>query len=302
VAAAENEVRTVDFVTTKLQGILDKLDENGDRRISKAEFMTIMEHEEAVHALDEVGVDPVGIIDFADFIFDGTSEEEVGLDFPDFMDLVLKFRGSNTATVKDIVDLRKFVFSTIDQVTYSLMRPTREKNTKKSLRRPAPAPCSGNGLPDLGLPVSQLSTTASTDSIPPLPEGSSGLSDDSTTQQARHRSMEESMQDHEAMRRLQQRVARVEDGLVALLGEVRKLNERLPQAATLPLPQQSEAHDASSAQLPHLLRLQEDSCLSATADKKSALLPPDDDKQHRWQMSGEPQNSEEPRSDSGTLC
>merc|ERR1711920_807805 len=55
----------------------------------------------------------IGLVDFADFIFDGdgcgAEEDEPELDFPKFMDVVLQLRGSNNATVKDVVDLRKFV-------------------------------------------------------------------------------------------------------------------------------------------------------------------------------------------------
>mmetsp|Transcript_1006 Transcript_1006/g.3600 ORF Transcript_1006/g.3600 Transcript_1006/m.3600 type:complete len:90 (-) Transcript_1006:153-422(-) len=40
-----------------------------------------------------------------DFIFKGVEE----LTFPDFMEVVLQLRGSNGATVRDVVDLRKWV-------------------------------------------------------------------------------------------------------------------------------------------------------------------------------------------------
>mmetsp|Transcript_99284 Transcript_99284/g.171030 ORF Transcript_99284/g.171030 Transcript_99284/m.171030 type:complete len:138 (+) Transcript_99284:49-462(+) len=52
-----------------------------------------------------MGVDVVGLVDFADIIF----ENDIELSFADFMELVLQLRGSNNCTVKDMVDLRKFV-------------------------------------------------------------------------------------------------------------------------------------------------------------------------------------------------
>jgi len=76
----------------------------------------ILENGDAVRCLQDVGVDVVGLVDFADFIFeaDGVAEE-AELEFHEFMNVVLQLRGSNTATVKDIVDLRKFVQNQFDQ-------------------------------------------------------------------------------------------------------------------------------------------------------------------------------------------
>eukprot|EP00927_Polykrikos_kofoidii_P039742 TRINITY_DN34068_c1_g2_i1.p1 TRINITY_DN34068_c1_g2~~TRINITY_DN34068_c1_g2_i1.p1 ORF type:complete len:749 (-),score=124.82 TRINITY_DN34068_c1_g2_i1:244-2250(-) len=118
VAATEKESLTVAFVTTKLQSVLDSLDEDGDGSISQAEFAQVLESFDATSALQEVGVDVIGLVDFADFIFQGDVDEngntsEKKLSFEEFMNVVLQFRGSNTATVKDIVDLRKFITTSI---------------------------------------------------------------------------------------------------------------------------------------------------------------------------------------------
>jgi len=53
------------------------------------------------------------------FFFDGDDEAEKNLNFADLMNLVLDLRGSNTATVKDVVDLRRFMktrFTEIEQL------------------------------------------------------------------------------------------------------------------------------------------------------------------------------------------
>merc|ERR1719183_759108 len=57
--------------------------------------------------IQEIGVDVVGLVDFADFIF----KDGVELSFPEFMEIVLQLRGSNMSTVRDVVDLRKFMFN-----------------------------------------------------------------------------------------------------------------------------------------------------------------------------------------------
>jgi len=64
----------------------------------------------ACRALRDVGVDVIGLVDCADTLFvdnHGRMVEE--LEFADFMDVVLQLRGSNTATVKDVVELRKLL-------------------------------------------------------------------------------------------------------------------------------------------------------------------------------------------------
>lgn len=122
VAATEKEEMLVTYVNTKLQRVVSLLDADGGGTISKKEFMQILENMDAVRCLQDVGVDVIGLVDFADFIFEkegsslmeeeGEEEDEddgVELDFAKFMDVVLQLRGTNNATVKDIVDLRKFV-------------------------------------------------------------------------------------------------------------------------------------------------------------------------------------------------
>merc|ERR1719183_2074861 len=82
-------------------------DTDGNMSISKVEFEKLLVLPEAAKIIQEIGVDVIGLVDFSDFIFKDGSE----LSFGDFMELVLSFRGSNQSTVKDVVDLRKFVLS-----------------------------------------------------------------------------------------------------------------------------------------------------------------------------------------------
>jgi len=122
VAAVENETLTVSFVKNKLQGVLNKLDEDGSGTISKDEFKNILESRDAVEALNDVGVDVEGITEFADFIFadDEDASQSKDLSFPDFMNIILQFRGTNNATVKDIVEFHKFVKQKLEQTTNEL--------------------------------------------------------------------------------------------------------------------------------------------------------------------------------------
>lgn len=120
VSAVEKEQLLVNFVKTQLMHLLSSIgfDEAGNAKISKDDFRTLLEKPEAARTLTEVGVDVIGLVDLTDFIF----KDDDGLSFPEFMDVVLQLRGSNTATVKDIVDLRKLVVGEIGKLTERAQR------------------------------------------------------------------------------------------------------------------------------------------------------------------------------------
>ncbi|CAE8604197.1 unnamed protein product, partial [Polarella glacialis] len=135
VAVAEREEITVAHVCRKLRETLDGtgLDVNGDGLISRAEFSKILENGAAARTLKEVGIDVLNLVDLQAFIFEGEDEDgivcEKQLTFPDFLELVLQLRGSNMASVKDIVDLRKFVGIRCKEVETRI-----EKMVKKSFK------------------------------------------------------------------------------------------------------------------------------------------------------------------------
>lgn len=68
-------------------------------------YMNILQNTEACQTLSECGVDVVALADLANYIFPKSGDIEL----TSFLQLILQFRGSNTATVKDIIDMRKFM-------------------------------------------------------------------------------------------------------------------------------------------------------------------------------------------------
>jgi len=107
VSDVEREQMSVQWVKVKLLEVMRNtgLDEDGDMQISRTEFQKLLLNPNAAKLVQEVGVDVVGLVDFAELIFENGRD----LSFPEFMEWVLQMRGSNVATVKDLVDLRKFV-------------------------------------------------------------------------------------------------------------------------------------------------------------------------------------------------
>jgi hypothetical protein len=113
VAAIEKEALTVNFVKEKLQEIIQTsgLDEDNNGEISKEEFTQVLAYPDAVRAITEVGVDVFMLVDNIDYMFDDDDEEGPGKDlsFEDFFNMLIDLRGTNTASVKDIVELRKYI-------------------------------------------------------------------------------------------------------------------------------------------------------------------------------------------------
>jgi len=112
VADAEKNALQVSWTTEVMQKCLEEgVDTDKDGQIDRAEFRDMIENPKVRKVLNEVDVDVQTLANFIDVLF----EDELGgvpltkLPFGDFMTRLLKLRGSNTATVKDLVDLRKWI-------------------------------------------------------------------------------------------------------------------------------------------------------------------------------------------------
>eukprot|EP00929_Paragymnodinium_shiwhaense_P000664 TRINITY_DN100908_c0_g1_i1.p1 TRINITY_DN100908_c0_g1~~TRINITY_DN100908_c0_g1_i1.p1 ORF type:complete len:931 (-),score=212.61 TRINITY_DN100908_c0_g1_i1:151-2943(-) len=156
VSAVEKEQLTVGYVKQRLLGIIEEVggDEDGDALISKAEFDVLLMSEEAARAIQEIGVDVIGLVDMADYIF----KDNVKLTFADLMELVLAFRGSNTSTVKDIVDMRRYFLQELALVDGKVQRVLShlERGGPPLLGLPGPGGFDGGDDKD-GRPMSRSS-------------------------------------------------------------------------------------------------------------------------------------------------
>eukprot|EP00418_Pyrodinium_bahamense_P009110 CAMPEP_0179108038 /NCGR_PEP_ID=MMETSP0796-20121207/50306_1 /TAXON_ID=73915 /ORGANISM="Pyrodinium bahamense, Strain pbaha01" /LENGTH=351 /DNA_ID=CAMNT_0020806101 /DNA_START=1 /DNA_END=1057 /DNA_ORIENTATION=+ len=143
VAATERETIAVATVKDGFMDIIDKggLDTDGNQMISRSEFEAIMDNPDATRLLEAVNVDVYGLVDLADFIFaqEYGEQEEKQLKFPEFMEIVLSLRGTNTATVKDIVDLRKFIKGAIAHLEDKLPLPSKKSIAKEEASSPQSA-------------------------------------------------------------------------------------------------------------------------------------------------------------------
>jgi len=142
VAVAEREKNIITIVKAKLITVLETLDEDGNKTISKDEFDKLLEIPDACSALNELGVDVQNLLSLADHLFAGDDsehdkkhhdlgaeskiptqlqqapsgameqseeQEEYSMSFAEFLEMVIRLRGNNPPSVADIVDLRKLI-------------------------------------------------------------------------------------------------------------------------------------------------------------------------------------------------
>jgi len=134
VAGAEKEAIQVNWVKDTLSKILSiGTDMNNDGLLQRSEFIALLSNREAIATLRGVDVDVCMLVDCAEVIFDGNNNEgdeqviqaEIGISLVDFTEMILQLRGSNTATVKDMVELRKTLnlrFKAIEEKIVSTSR------------------------------------------------------------------------------------------------------------------------------------------------------------------------------------
>lgn len=123
VADAERMSMQVQMVRETLRNIVaSDGDDDENRLIDKGEFVKILHSRAAVCALEEIGIDVVGLVDAAEAIFEDRGEDpdkhnfNRALSFDDFMEMILQLRGENKAKVKDILDLKWYITKVIRNV------------------------------------------------------------------------------------------------------------------------------------------------------------------------------------------
>jgi len=109
VSQSEREVIAEAFVREKVQLIVRRRHGKSEVPVSRKELIDMLHDREATSLLNEAGVDVIGLVDVADFVFNSDDGEtgDQELSFEDFLRVVMALRGSNAVTLKDIMDLRR---------------------------------------------------------------------------------------------------------------------------------------------------------------------------------------------------
>merc|ERR1719291_849530 len=105
---------------------MDHLDVQGQEYVRRENFQQLVQSRDALQSLDSMGVDVIALVGYGDFIF--RDADRVPL--PTFVETVLQFRGTNTATVKDVVDMRKFLSDELGHLEQKIMQATQAAETR----------------------------------------------------------------------------------------------------------------------------------------------------------------------------
>eukprot|EP00929_Paragymnodinium_shiwhaense_P108048 TRINITY_DN7437_c1_g1_i1.p1 TRINITY_DN7437_c1_g1~~TRINITY_DN7437_c1_g1_i1.p1 ORF type:complete len:598 (+),score=184.32 TRINITY_DN7437_c1_g1_i1:87-1880(+) len=103
-AEAGRKVKEVPLDTTQ-----DKEKFMAVYQIHQDKFMKLLELEATAQLLTEVEVDAVGLVDIVDTLFKEADGSPKILSFGDLVSVMLDQRSTNTATVKDLTNIRKFI-------------------------------------------------------------------------------------------------------------------------------------------------------------------------------------------------
>lgn len=109
VSEKEKEMIATEIVNVEMRKVLREIDADDNGMISIKEMKQMMVMPAAVTALNNIGVDPAGMMDFAESFFQDEMGQTIEKSFEDFMSMVLDLRASNGATLKDIQSLMKQV-------------------------------------------------------------------------------------------------------------------------------------------------------------------------------------------------
>ena len=118
VTEAEREETFMGEVDRQIRILAQRIDKDGSGKIDKDEFDEIIRDPALTQSFHELGVDIVGAADFGAFIFAEVDE----LTFIDFTHLVSQFRGSKNASLKDMMDTRKFVSMELSTLSAKLLQ------------------------------------------------------------------------------------------------------------------------------------------------------------------------------------
>jgi len=110
VASGEKEEIQIQKAREVVAAVVQQLDVNDDDQISRDEFLRVLKDRNACKALNDIGIDVVGLIDLSGTMFyDSVVGKEVELPFHDLMKILLQLRPANTATVKDVLNLERLI-------------------------------------------------------------------------------------------------------------------------------------------------------------------------------------------------
>eukprot|EP00928_Gymnodinium_smaydae_P036421 TRINITY_DN25461_c0_g1_i1.p1 TRINITY_DN25461_c0_g1~~TRINITY_DN25461_c0_g1_i1.p1 ORF type:complete len:614 (-),score=79.91 TRINITY_DN25461_c0_g1_i1:517-2358(-) len=137
VAAAEKDAIQIKWIKDNFTRMIQvETDELGNEFISRTEFLAMLSNNEAMATLRAIDVDIDTFVEFVDVLFESSTEKDL-ICVWQLADLIVQLRGSNSATVKDIIEVRRMLSAHFKQIQQALGIRTTQKGslvTRRSRR------------------------------------------------------------------------------------------------------------------------------------------------------------------------
>lgn len=118
VADDQKDDFAVSQLKSQIETLIREIDLDGDMMVSQTEFALMLNNKDALQSLNEVEVDIMALVHYADFIFRESNEMSIS----EFTDAVLQFRSSTPASMKDLIEMRHFISKELEGLELRLSR------------------------------------------------------------------------------------------------------------------------------------------------------------------------------------
>jgi hypothetical protein len=128
VSAAEREAFEAAFVKATVSTAFEEIGwdkpQGKEQLVTKEMFFELLTSPAAAKTMRSAGVDPVSLVDFADYIFNSDYQGGImgsTLTFGQLVEVILELGGANEARVKDVVESRKVLLKRMEDMEENLL-------------------------------------------------------------------------------------------------------------------------------------------------------------------------------------
>eukprot|EP00929_Paragymnodinium_shiwhaense_P066967 TRINITY_DN33660_c0_g1_i1.p1 TRINITY_DN33660_c0_g1~~TRINITY_DN33660_c0_g1_i1.p1 ORF type:complete len:849 (+),score=188.36 TRINITY_DN33660_c0_g1_i1:200-2746(+) len=117
VSAVEKEQLQVDYVKTAMVELVEMngMDPEGLGLLTRTQVEDLLTNPDSARVIEQVGADPIGLVDYVGVMF----TDNDFLPISDFVMNVLELRGGKATTVKDMMELRRFLVTQLESASTS---------------------------------------------------------------------------------------------------------------------------------------------------------------------------------------
>lgn len=127
ISQVEREEAKLIQLRQSLEDIMASNDNDHNGYMNREEFLDLLTKTKYAHILNDMGIDVPGLLDLADSIFEDVDRE---LSFDEFTTIIFGLRDQNSATVKDLSELRTNIMLEVRKLAETLKSSDPDKTRK----------------------------------------------------------------------------------------------------------------------------------------------------------------------------